>query len=213
MERELLGWLPPGSSCSTLRIPRGKGLLTAQTLPAYRARALELAAQFAGRDLDVVAYGCTAAGFISGPAGDARLAIDLARVTGKPVVTTARAMVLAMQAVHARRIALVTPYLDTVNAQLKVFFDEADIEVRHLATFRAASVDELGRIRSDEVAELARQTMDPECDALFIACSQLPTFDIADALEQEFGRPVWSSIKATAWQARHAVNAQEPHPA
>jgi maleate cis-trans isomerase len=85
--------------------------------------------------------------------------------------------------------------------------------VLRLASFRAASVDALGRIRSDQVAGLARQTMHPDCDALFIACSQLPTLDIVDALEDEFGRPVWSSIRATAWQARRTAQAEAAHPA
>jgi maleate cis-trans isomerase len=47
--------------------------------------------------------------------------------------------------------------------------------------------------------------MDKECDALFIACSQLPTRAIVGPLEQEFKRPVWSSIKATAWRACNAL--------
>jgi hypothetical protein len=34
MERELLAWLPAGSTCTTLRIPRSKAWLTAQSLPA-----------------------------------------------------------------------------------------------------------------------------------------------------------------------------------
>jgi len=67
--QEVLSWMPPGSRATTLRIPRGKGMLTTETLPAYRAAALELAAQFKGSDVDVVAYGCTAAGFIFGPKG------------------------------------------------------------------------------------------------------------------------------------------------
>ena len=93
MERELLAWLPAGSSCTTLRIPRGKGLLTPETMPAYREQALALAATFADLDIDCVAYGCTAAGFIAGPAGEAELAARIAEITGKVVVTTARSMV------------------------------------------------------------------------------------------------------------------------
>lgn len=46
MERELTAWLPDGSRCVTLRIPRGAGLLTKETLPPYKASALELAASF-----------------------------------------------------------------------------------------------------------------------------------------------------------------------
>ena len=73
MERELLAWLPAGSTCDTQRIPRGKGLLTKEVLPEYVAQALTLAKAFDDPGVDVVAYGCTAAGFISGPAGDAAL--------------------------------------------------------------------------------------------------------------------------------------------
>ena len=62
IERDLLAWLPAGSRCTTLRIPRGKGLLTSETMPAYKAQALALAARFTESDIDVVAYGCTAAG-------------------------------------------------------------------------------------------------------------------------------------------------------
>lgn len=198
MARELPAHLPPGSLCTTIKIPRGTGLLTPETLPAYKQQAIELARDFAGPDIDVVAYGCTAAGFISGPAGDAALARDLAAVTGKPVVTTARAMVLCLQELGARRIALVTPYLDAVNRQLCAFLEAGNIEVLRFESFYAPDTDALGRIESSSVAALARKTMTDECDALFIACTQLPTLDILQDLRSELGRPVLTSITATA---------------
>ena len=43
MERELAAWLPPGSTVTTVKIPRGEGLLTKETIPAYRDRAIALA--------------------------------------------------------------------------------------------------------------------------------------------------------------------------
>jgi len=69
----------------------------------------------------------------------------------------------------------------------------------------ATNAEELGRIGVAEVAALARQTVAPGDDALFIACSQLPTFEFLDELRDERARPVWSSILATAWQARRSV--------
>lgn len=207
-EGELLQWLPPGSSVMTLRIPRGRGLLTPATLPAYMESALELARQFAASDVDVVAYGCTAAGFISGPAGDARLAKQLAEVTGKPVVTTARSMVLALQEIGARDIALITPYMHLVNDQLKAFLADGGVGVRRFDSFYAETVDKLGAITAPEVAGLARATIDRQCDAMFIACAQLPTFDILDGLRAEFGRPVLSSIQATAREALRTLDLQ-----
>ncbi|HEV7267890.1 MAG TPA: aspartate/glutamate racemase family protein [Falsiroseomonas sp.] len=200
MEGELAAWLPPGSLVRRVGIPRGKGLLTKETMPAYRDAAIEVARQeFAGARLDAIAYGCTAAGFISGPRGDAELAAMLSDATGLPVVTTARAMVKALQHDHAKRIAVVTPYQDAVNVQLEAFLADGGISVLRLASFRAPDVEALGRITSSEVLDLARRTMGADADALFIGCSQLPTHAVLAGLADEFAKPAWSSISATAW--------------
>ena len=201
MEGELLAWLPAGSTVVTVKIPRGPGLLTAETIPAYRDSAVALARQHLRQGIDLIAYGCTAAGFILGPSGDAELCAMLTDATGLPVVTTACAMVSALRHDQARRVAVVTPYQDSVNAQLTAFLRHGGIEVVRLETFRAPDVAALGRITAAEVRELARATMGRDCDALFIGCSQLPTYAILDDLREEFGRPAWSSIRATAWDA------------
>src|SRR5690606_6121883 len=102
MAREIVGWLPPASEVEVVRIPRGKGLITPEVLPAYIQSTLDLAAGMS-KGLDVVVYGCTAAGFVAGPEREARLAKELQAATGAPVVTTARSMVLALQDLGARR--------------------------------------------------------------------------------------------------------------
>jgi maleate cis-trans isomerase len=202
MEVELPAWLPAGSTVTTVKIPRGPGMLTKEVIPAYRDSAIALARQhFADGDFDLIAYGCTAAGFLSGPAGDAELSAMLSEATGLPAVTIARAMVRALQHDKAKRIAVVTPYHDAVNAQLAAFLADGGISVVRMDTFRAPDVAALGRITATQVRDLARATMGPDCDALFIGCSQLPTQAILADLQAEFGRPAWSSIRATAWDA------------
>lgn len=208
MEGELRAGLPSGTRVTTLKIPRGQGLLTRETIPAYKKQAIELAATLAGQPIDMLAYGCTAASFLSGPVGDAELARELAQVVGKPVITTAQAMVLALKAAQVRRIALVTPYQDVVNDQLKLFLTEGGIEVAAFDSLYANTVDELAQLTADDVARMARATMRQDCDALFIACSQLPTFDILGGLSAEFSRPVLSSIQATAWRVRQVLTLQ-----
>lgn len=206
MEPELLAWLPEGSSCRTKRIPRGKGMLTPADLPEYLAQAIVLAKAFADRDIDLVVYGCTAAGFMAGPARDAEVAAELAKVTGKRVVTTASAMNTLLQDIGARRIALITPYLDAVNERLKLFLADAGISVEAMSTFSAQTVDALAAITPVQITQRARETVTPGLDALFIACSQLPTHAIIPELERELKLPVWSSIRATAWQALRTVD-------
>lgn len=203
MEVELTAWLPPGSQVTTVKIPRGEGLLTKETIPAYRDGAVSLARRYFGKgEVDLIAYGCTAAGFISGPAGDVELATLLNEATSLPVITTARAMINALQQDKAKRVAVVTPYSDTINKQLEAFLASGEIEVVRLNSFRAPNVAALGRITAEEVRDLARVTMGSDCDALFVGCSQLPTHAILPSLEAEFARPAWSSIRATAWDVQ-----------
>ena len=201
MEAELPAWLPEGSVCVTQRIPRGKGTLTPDDLPEYVAQAMKLGGRYKSEDVDLVVYGCTAAGFMMGPSRDAQIAAELERITGKRVVTTASAMTEVLRHIAARNIAIVTPYSDMVNERLRKFVEDCGIAVGVLASFRTNNVDELAAITPGEIAKLARATMPASCDAMFIACSQLPTREILAGLERDFGRPVWSSIRATAWQA------------
>jgi arylmalonate decarboxylase len=115
-------------------------------------------------------------------------------------------MVLSLQALKAQRIALVTPYLDEVNDQLKLYLAKSGLQVSAFDTLRAADVHALGQITSGQVAGMARQVMRDDCDAMFIACSQLPTQDILQSLSHEFGRPVLSSIQATAWRVSQLLD-------
>ncbi len=204
MEPELRAWLDD-APCRTLRIPRGKGLLGPAEIPAYVAQALDLAREYDPAQTDIVAYGCTAAGFIGGPARDAEIQHKLAAITGRPVVTTANAMVAVLRHIGARRVAVVTPYLDAVNERLRAYLEQSGITVTRLASFKAETTDELAAITPPQIAALARDTMGADADAMFIACSQLPTRDILAGLEQDFGKPVWSSIRATAWHARRVL--------
>jgi len=202
METELLAWLPPGSTCQTLRIPRGPALLDAATLPAYRAGALELAKSFERESLDVIVYGCTAAGFISGPDADTELGAHIAELTGLPTITTAQAMVRMLARHAVKRVALVTPYLDEVNERLTAFLAAYDIAVTSLSSFKARNVDELAAISSAQVAELTRQALHIDSDAVFVACSQLPTFEVVRTLAASSPKPLFSSIQVSALLAR-----------
>ncbi|MGX9963405.1 maleate cis-trans isomerase family protein [Roseomonas sp. F4] len=205
MEAEMRGWLPAGSEITRIGIPPSPGPLTRETVPAQQAAVLELAARcFSPATHDLVVYGCTSAGFIAGPAGDAALARGLGQVTGLPVVTTARAMVLGLQQAGAKRIAVATPYQDAVNDQLVDFLADGGIAVTRLETLRAPDVAALCAIQAPEVEALARRVMGPDCDALFIGCTQLPTQPFLAALARDVGRPVLSAVSATAEQAMRA---------
>jgi maleate cis-trans isomerase len=197
MEVELPHWLGCGP-CDVIRIPRPPGLLTTSDIPAYVDSAIALAQRFVTHRVDVVVYGCTAAGILAGRERDASIGQALAARTGAPTVTTAGSMVRWLEEQELQRIALVTPYSDAVNKQMIRLLHDAGIEVRNLVRFDVANVDELGAITADQVEEKARASMRDDCEGMFIACSQLPTATLIEPLAQTFGRPVASSIHVTA---------------
>ena len=84
MEGELLAWLPAGSTVTTAKIPRGPGLLTQETIPAYRDNAISLARQhFRKGEFDLSR---TAVNYVLTPL-IAHLAILLLRVAGSQITT------------------------------------------------------------------------------------------------------------------------------
>jgi maleate cis-trans isomerase len=111
-------------------------------------------------------------------------------------------MVQILERTGAKRIAVVTPYKDEVNRQLTRYIEASGIEVERLNAIPVENTEELGRVSAEQVDAMARRTVSDRHEALFIACSQLPTLGILEALRRDLGIPVWTSIAATAAIAR-----------
>jgi maleate cis-trans isomerase len=45
----------------------------------------------------------------------------------------------------------------------------------------------------------------PDTDAVFVACTQLRALEVLDILERDLGKPVYSAVQASAWQAFDAM--------
>ena len=97
-----------------------------------------------GERIDVVAYGCTSASMVIGPAGVA------ARVhEGRPdvpVTNPVSAAVAGLGAMGAKRIALLTPYIDEVNQGMRNFFVGQGLEVPVMGSFNHPDDNEVARI-------------------------------------------------------------------
>lgn len=180
------------------RVTRGEGLLKGGDLTSYKKNAHVAAEALAGTCPDVVFYGCTAAGLLSGPEKDAAFTAELKALFKVPVVSTARAMVDILKREGVAKVDVISPYHAEVNEALRAFLANDGIEACRIASLEAEDVHALGRLTAEDVFAVASRARTPGAQAVFIACSQLPTFDILPALRREQGVPVWSSIAATA---------------
>jgi maleate cis-trans isomerase len=196
----------------TARVKRPARSLTVEDLPDYRVSTLDAIEPFLKQKIDLVIYGCTAAGFLAGPEGNSAMVERLAARTGVETISTASAMITTLAQDGVTNTAVVTPYLAAVNDGLRRYLAAYDIDVEVLFSFEAATTDALGRITQADVLARSRATVTAASKALFIACSQLPTANIVDDLRTELKIPVWSSIVATGWLANQKLSRRSASP-
>jgi maleate cis-trans isomerase len=152
---------------------------------------------------DVIAYGCTAGS----------LTDDLDAITGFverrcaiPAVATGPAIVHALRALGATRIALATPYHEALTRHEADFFARHGIET---LTMRSLGFGESGpaefvriaRTAPQGVYRFARSADHQDAQALVLSCTDLPTLPVVPDLERELGKPVVTSNHATFWAA------------
>ena len=208
MEPEIAALCPELAPIPVARVKRPARTLLLEDLPAYADATLVAIEPFADRQFDLVIYGCTAAGFLGGPAGNARMVDRLRERTHATVVSTAGAMMDALRSEGVSSAAVVTPYLAPVNDGLRSYLESSGIKVETLNSFYCKTTAELGRITEEQVLDLALRTVTPQSECLFTACSQLPTLNVVAKLRAQLDIPVWSSIQATAWAGAKALSAQ-----
>jgi maleate cis-trans isomerase len=202
-----LAQLCPDVGILAARVNRPARSLTVEDLPDYRVSTLDALEPFLKKKIDLVIYGCTAAGFLAGPEGNSAMVERLAARTGVETISTASAMITTLAQDGVTNTAVVTPYLAAVNDGLRRYLAAYNIDVEVLSSFEAATTEALGRITQADVLERSRATVTRQSKALFIACSQLPTANIVAGLRTELKIPVWSSIVATGWLASQKLSA------
>lgn len=207
IEPEIAALCPALTPLAVARVKRPPRTLLLEDLPAYAKATLDAIAPFSNNPWDLVIYGCTAAGFLGGPDSNARMVESLRERTGAIVVSTAGAMIDVLREDAVTETAVATPYLTPVNDGLRRYLEASGIRVETLNSFLCKTTTELGAITEDQVLELARQTVTPSSQSLFVACSQLPTLRAIPQLRRDFRIPVWSSIRATAWAGARAMTA------
>jgi len=202
MEPEIRAYCPFITDLAVARVPRPPRPLEMTDLPQYRESTLGVVRPLLDKRAALVIYGCTSAGFLAGPAGDAEFVKMLSDVVGAPTVSTSTAILAALEHQGIDTVDVVSPYVDWKNEIFKTFLTDAGIRVERLNSFRAQNPTELGKITSEQVKKKCLETASPDGRALFIGCSQLPTRDIIPDLAKTLQRPVWSSVMAAGWQAK-----------
>lgn len=148
-------------------------------------------------------YACSSGSFVDGLAGEERLRRCMLDAGARRAVTSAGAMLEALAAVGARRVAVATPYTRTLTRKLVEFLEEAGLEVTSTEFLGIAA--NIPAVSRRTVAALVRAARDPAAQAVFVSCTSLRTYGLVAQLEHELGCPVLTSNQVSLWAALKAA--------
>lgn len=201
-EPEFYGVLPRGVSLHTARLPLED--VNADDLERMAETAEDVTARLRHADVDVVCYGCTTGSLVKGHDYAERLERTLADVADAPAVATALSVERALEALDAESIAVVTPYIDDLNARERTFLEDGGFEVESIAGHGIERNTEIGALTPEEAYRQAVDAIDgpgTDADALFISCTNYRTFEAIERIEADTDVPVVTSNQATLWDA------------
>lgn len=205
MERELAHYLADGVVMNVNRLSRPTPAVTKESLLAMIG-SLDQAVKdlsFCFPKPEVIIYGCTSGSFVSGPDKDEELAQRITDLVGIRAVTTSTAILQGLRAVGAKRVFLLTPYIEEVTAQEIALLEHHGFTLGGVDSFNCYDTRDIAKISTGQVEEmmLRHAAEVKECDAVLISCTQLLTMDRIDAMEKALGKPVVTSNQSSLWAA------------
>jgi maleate isomerase len=164
---------------------------------------------------DAVASACLVAIMAQGRgrhrSAEAQIAAALAD-EGAPaaVISSAGALVAALAALGARRIAMVTPYTKPLTAIVVDYIEAAGVAVQDALSLEIDDNLAVGALEPSDLLGHAERLDLTGCDALVLsACVQMPSLAAIEPVEAACGLPVVSAATATAFALLRAL-ALEP---
>jgi maleate isomerase len=164
-----------------------------------------------GTKLDVIGYGCTSASVVLGEETVARR-IQEAR-PGVAVTNPITAAITGMKKMGAKRIALLTPYIEEVNQRFRGYIEARGLEVTVMGSFNHENDNEVARIDTRSIRNaMVELGKEPAVDGIFVSCTSLRVVDIAEDVEKATGKPVTSSNLALAWHCLRLAGVDDAIP-
>ncbi len=199
-EEQFNRYAPPGVRIHTTRIR----MTGPQRIPPehLEPEVVHAAGLLADAKCDVIVFHCTGSSMEAGLEGERHIIAAMAAATGRRATSTASALVDALHAVNAHRLALISPYES--NEHELSFVQSAGFEVVVDRAMQLAGSDAFVYTPSSFWLETTLQAADPRVDAFLLSCTNIQSPAVVEELEERLGRPVITSNQATLWYCLRA---------
>ena len=144
---------------------------------------------------------------------DASTTQRMSKAARVPAVTSAQAIGQAVQALGARRIALVSPYSQPIIERAKHYYESKyGLQVVALEGFAATDSYMIGKLGPENARDAFARINRPDIEILVVPGGNFPTMSFVAAWEREFGKPVLTTNQAALWAVMGIMGVRDPLP-
>ncbi|MEO0328368.1 MAG: aspartate/glutamate racemase family protein [Pseudomonadota bacterium] len=147
--------------------------------------------------VDIIAYGCTSATLSEGPIFDTEFCQMLEEKTGLPSVTTAGALVRAIQQINVSKVAFTSPYVKLLSREAVDFLEASAISVvNEYALKSELNSLEQNTLTPQDAYDMALKADHDDAEAIVVSCTDFRALEAIPALERILKKPVITSNQA-----------------
>jgi len=186
--------------------------VTPKELAAMDAESDRCALELSDARLDAMAYACLVAIMAMGPGYHRQSELRLHRQAKEngaaaPVVTSAGALIDGLQALEAKRICIICPYMRPLTQTVVGYIEAEGITVHDFIALEVPDNLQVGRLDPEQLLEIHQRLDTRGIDALVLsACVQMPSLPVLDRVERSLGIPVLSAATATVYRLMKSLN-------
>ena len=156
-----------------------------------------------GQKINTVAYACTS-GTIAIGEDKVKEKVQLAKPNCY-VTDPITSAIKAFKEMNVKKIALFTPYPESVNKTIIEYFNEKNINIISLSTFNIDLDEDIANVDPEHLLETLVKLNLSDADALFISCTALPALEILEKVEKKIKKLVLSSNQTLIWDTIRSV--------
>lgn len=185
--------------------------VTPQELRAMVQASERSAAEVADAGVEAIAYACLVAVMAQGPGAHRAIEPRLAAAAAEagstaPVISSAGALVAALDVLGAERIALIAPYMRPLTATVCDYIGDCGVEVVRSVSLEVADNRAVGRLDTGRLVEIAAGVDTSDVDALVLsACVQMPSLAAIGPVQAQVDVPVVTAATATTYALLRAL--------
>ena len=187
-------------------------------LTAMNGHMARCAQELTDARMDVIASACLVAIMCQGPGyhrETERTLSDVCRADAPntAVVTSAGALIEGLNAIGAKKVAIITPYMKSLTELVTGYIESEGIEVHDAISLEIPNNLEVGALDPMALVETVKRLSIANVDAVVLsACVQMPSLPALAPVQEMLDVPVLSTAAATAFQILRALDLHAPVP-